>query len=203
MKARKRKPGAGRKSAGPFKGQFSNFSTRIQIETRQALEAEAEAAGQSVSQMAQRLLWLGIKEKRKRERPDAVQALCYIIAELAELVCNLKKPEEDWRTNPFMFEAFSVAIQKFMDAIRPSGEMRPPAREEAPFGGPLDTPDARAEWAVTVLWRFLQAAKPEPVTADMFNVALPLDWLTEMERDAFGMAKAREALQIDIARTRS
>jgi hypothetical protein len=166
---------------------------------------EARAGGQSVSQVAEQLLRLGIKTKRERERPDAMRALCYIVAELSELVCNFKaadgKPVFDWRTNPFMFEAFGLAIQKFMDVIKPAGDIRSPREDEpglanSTIWGPYDTPHARAEWAVMILWHNLQSVEPERLKADMFSVPLSIDALTDMERTAYGMARAREDLQI-------
>src|SRR5215510_192595 len=100
MKAGKRKAGPGRKPAGTIRSKVSNFSTRITAETRVALEIEARATEQSVSQVAEQLLRLGIKTKRERERPDALRAFCYLVAELGELICNYKKadgkPVFDW-----------------------------------------------------------------------------------------------------------
>jgi hypothetical protein len=211
MKTTKRKAGPGRKPAGTIRSKISNFSTRITAETRQALETEARAAGQSVSQIAEQFLRLGIRTKRDRERPDAIRALCYVVAELSELLCNFKaadgKPAFDWRTSPFMFEALRLAIQKFMDQIKPAGDARSPIEDEpglanSTLWGPYDTPDARAGWAVMILWHNLQSIKAERLTADMFSIPLPLDALTDMERTAYSMARAREDLQIEFRRNR-
>jgi hypothetical protein len=208
MKPR-RKPGPGRKPAGPLRGKSSNFSTRITQETRQALETEAQGADQSVSQVAEQFLRLGIATKRERERPNAIRALGYIVAELAEVICRGKK--DDWRTNPFLFETLGLAIQKFLDVIRPAGEIQPLASEQAErsklnsiVGGPLDSPQARADWAVAALLNVMRQSKAEPFKAEMFpGIPLPADVLTEMERTSYGMVRARADLQIDFGGDRS
>ena len=56
VKARKRGPGGGRKPKGDITGKGERFSTRITAETREALDREAADSGQSVSQVAERLL---------------------------------------------------------------------------------------------------------------------------------------------------
>src|SRR5215472_2327559 len=222
MKARKRKAGPGRKPAGTIHSKVSNFSTRITAETRVALETEARATEQSVSQVAEQLLRLGIKTKRARERPDALRAFCYLVAELAELICNFKeadgKPVFDWRTTPFTFEAFRLAIQKLMDAIKPSGEIRSPTEDEPTLAnslisGPYDSPQARAEWATMILWHNLQCAEsgrlrpeflwhnlqcaePGRLRQKMLSPPITVDELTEIERMVYSMARAREDLQI-------
>jgi len=219
MKARKRKAGPGRKPAGTIRSKVSNFSTRITAETRVALEAEARAINQSVSQVAEQLLRLGIKTKRDRERPDALRAFCYLVAELAELICNCTKdgkPVFDWRTTPFTFEAFRLAIQKLMDAIKPSGEIRSPAEDdptltdELIWAGPYDSPQARAEWATMILWHNLQSAEPERLKQEMFNPPnvpdefgpITVDDFTELQRVDYSMARARDELQIEFRRRR-
>ena len=212
MKAGKRKAGPGRKPAGTIRSKVSNFSTRITAETRVALETEARAKEQSVSQVAEQLLRLGIKTKRERERPDALRAFCYLVAELAELICNFKKadgkPVFDWRTTPFTFEAFRLAIQKLMDAIKPSGEIRSPTEDESTlanslmWAGPYNSPEARAEWATMILWHNLQSAEPGRLTQEMFSPRVTVDELTEIERVAYSMARARHDLQIEFRRSR-
>jgi hypothetical protein len=212
MKAGKRKAGPGRKPAGTIRSKVSNFSTRITAETRVALETEARATEQSVSQVAEQLLRLGIRTKRQREQPDALRAFCYLVAELAELICNYKqadgKPVFDWRTTPFTFEAFRLAIQKLMDAIKPSGEIRSPTDDEPTlanslmWAGPYNSPQARAEWATMILWHNLQSAEPGRLTPEMFSPPITVDELTELERVEYTMARARHDLQIEFRRSR-
>ena len=92
---RKRAPGAGRKPAGPISGKLSNFSTRITNETRIALEAQAGASGQSISQVAERMIRLGLETVAERERSNPTQALAFFIAELAE-GCSVNLGDTDF-----------------------------------------------------------------------------------------------------------
>jgi hypothetical protein len=200
MITKKRKAGPGRKPAGPIRAKSSNFSTRITAQTRQALEAEARAAGQSISQVAEQLLRLGIDAKRKGDRSPPTRGFCYTVGELSELISNLKMQEFDWRTNPFQFEAFGLAIQKFMKTIKPAGDIRSPIEDEpllakSPGLGPFDTPQARADWAVEIIWHNWQSIKPEHLEAGMVG---PRGLIT-----AYGMARAKDDLRIELGRPRS
>src|SRR5262249_51311773 len=79
-KARKRRPGGGRKPKGVFAGKREWFSTRITPETRAALEQEVAAKpGQSISQVAERLLVHGLDEQRWRNNHRPLRALCFAI----------------------------------------------------------------------------------------------------------------------------
>jgi len=140
-----------------------------------------------------------------------LRAFCYLVAELAELICNFTeadgKPVFDWRTTPFTFEAFRLAIQKLMDAIKPSGEIRSPTEDEPTLAnslisGPYDSPQARAEWATTILWYNLQSLEPGRLRQEMFSIPITADELTEFEREAYSMARARRDLQIEFRRRR-
>src|SRR5215467_1967926 len=91
---RRRAPGAGRKPAGPIAGKLSNFSTRITNETRLALEAQAGASGQSISQIAEQMIRLGLGTVAERERSNPTQALAFFIAELAD-GCSVNHLGED------------------------------------------------------------------------------------------------------------
>jgi len=119
---RRRAPGAGRKPAGPISGKLSNFSTRITNETRLALEAQAGASGQSVSQVAEQMIRLGLNTVTERERSDPTQALAFFIAELAE-GCSVNDVDETdfrWNKDAFVFDALAHAIQLLLRRLRPS-----------------------------------------------------------------------------------
>jgi hypothetical protein len=199
---RKRAKGGGAKPKGPLADKTRAFSTRITAETRRALETEAKASGYSLSQVAERMLMVGLREKRERDRDDPVRALCFIVAELSALICNFKtengKPAFDWPSNPFMFQAFKVAIGGFMDSIAPAGDVRSPAEDEpvlvnSTAWGPHDSPEARAAWAVTVLRALYQAARPASAR-DVLGFEVPSDMANALERDWYGMSRARAAL---------
>src|SRR5215831_974877 len=116
---RKRAPGAGRKPKGEFAGKLANFSTRIQLETRRALEAEAAATGLSISQLAEKLLKTGLAERRQGEKDRKIRALCFLITQLAHHIVGVhaindekkyERPLYDWRSIPFFYRAFKIAV---------------------------------------------------------------------------------------------
>jgi hypothetical protein len=172
------RPGAGRKAkradAAPSVGaKTANFSTRITPETRAAIEAEARAAHppRSVSQMAEFLIRRGLDAKRDAVRNNATRAICYLLGELAEIVAPEKLNTENfafnWRSDPFLFEAFKLSFLRLMDAMRPAGDAISPVDREplltgTTFWGPLDSPAARAEYAATILLHNLHAARAQP-----------------------------------------
>jgi hypothetical protein len=163
---RKRAPGAGRKPVGPISGKLSNFSTRITKETRSALEREASATGQSISQVAERLIRAGLTSSRDRD--PAMRALCFLIAQLAGHIVGPKLMELEgskseiplysWRSSPFFYRAFKIAIGQLLDALEPRGPIRQYDRigtTEAELDPSMKryvesfkTPEARAEYSV-------------------------------------------------------
>src|SRR5262249_54026405 len=119
--ARKRAPGAGRKPAGPIHGKLSNFSTRITQETRVALEAAAADSGQSISQVAERMIRLGLNTAAEREQSNPTQGLNYFIGRLAE-DCSVKLSDTvfPWNTDSFSFDALAFAMQLLLERLRPA-----------------------------------------------------------------------------------
>jgi hypothetical protein len=150
--ARKRRPGGGRK---PIYSKVSNFSTRITAETRGALDAKAAEIGKSVSVAAERMLQLGIRADRDRKLDDPVRALAYVIRTIATF-CRSWAPDGspcDWRTDPSVFEAFRIALGKFLERLRPPGEIDTSA--EGPLLGL--SPEQYAEAAaIRPIWNLLQ-----------------------------------------------
>ena len=59
-----------------------------------------------------------------------MRALCFLIAQLAGQVAGMTdekgRPLFDWRTDPFFFQAYKLAVAKMLDALQPSGEIVPP-----------------------------------------------------------------------------
>src|SRR6516164_1635781 len=102
---RKRAPGGGRKPAGPISGKLSNFSTRITHETRVGLEAEAAISGQSISQVAEQMIALGLATKREREQSSPIQAIGFLVGQLADSCSALFGDKEfSWNTDAFAFD---------------------------------------------------------------------------------------------------
>jgi hypothetical protein len=141
MIVRKRKAGGGRKPKGPIRSKSEVFTTRITPDTRASIEAEAERSGQSISQVAERLLLLGMETRRRRQNNRSLRALCFLVEALAlrigsvqwQDVSQYKDPrrrkiieslQEDWRTDPFRYRALTLAVQSLFDALKPSGEIK-------------------------------------------------------------------------------
>jgi len=122
-----RRKGAGRPRITKT-GKTSYFSTRITPETRALLETEARLSSLSLSTTVERLLRLGLYEKEKRAQESPLRAIFYLMGLLAERIpAGLRAdPKYNWRTNPFMFEAFTVAVRYLLDALRPPGEIIAP-----------------------------------------------------------------------------
>jgi hypothetical protein len=119
---RKRAKGGGRKPIGPI-AKLANFSTRIDAETRGALEAEAKLAGLSVSGMAQQMLKLGIQTRRERARELPTAALLDLIGKLAD-GCVLASPtgkKFEWHNDPFICDALRSSISFLLEYLKPPG----------------------------------------------------------------------------------
>ena len=106
------------------------------------------------------MLERGLDAKRALDTANATRGICHLIAQLAGMVTPYKaddrKPEFEWRTNPFMFETFKLGILQLLDNFKPAGEARSPLEDHPDFPrgpacGPFDTPQGQADWAVSIL----------------------------------------------------
>jgi len=120
--------GAGRPKIG--KGKTATFATRITQRTRDLLDAEAERQGNSVAAVAERLLRTALEKKAAEEtRPHELRRLFNLIE---TLLVFLSKPRHwddqkyDWHSNPYLFEAFRLAIGYLMTVMRPPGQITTP-----------------------------------------------------------------------------
>jgi len=177
-----KRKGSGRKPRGKVA-----MLVRVDPETRIAIEKDARMAGRSLSHVAEQCLRLGLRELRKGD--DAMGALCYLITGAAD-VAGIKalKGKLDWRSNPFVFRAFKLAVMKVLDALTPAGQVLPldkqaPELKGSTFFGPLDTPEARADYVAMVLLHNLQFATEG----------------AGLDATAYNMAKARKHLQFSPA----
>jgi hypothetical protein len=183
--AKKRAPGGGRKPSGPITGKVSTFSTRITAETRAALDAEAEVRGLSVSQVAERLLELGIGVIRDRDRTIPSQGLLCAIGMLAAK-CELTLPDGRrlaWNDDAFLFDALKIAINSFLDQIRPK-EKRTAIGDE--------TPASFAKWAFLDVWGDIQSVSPPSETHPL----LTPNQMNEWTRAGYDMRRLRRDLNI-------
>lgn|SRR5262249_30404847 len=164
----------GRTPKGEFADKLSNFSTRIQPQTRKALEKEAKAAGQSISQLAERLLITGLAERRERDKDRAMRALCFLITQLAHHIVGPHVRKEgsevavfDWRSDPFFYRAFKLSVGQLLDALEPpgpiekrpvvtvyKGEMNPSMQR---YVDSFKTPEARAEYSADYILSALRS----------------------------------------------
>jgi hypothetical protein len=111
------------------------LSTRITPEIRARLEVESRRSRLSLSQTIEHLLLVGLHEKEERNRPRPIRAIFYLITQLGSyMAARVPQQEYNWRSNPFMFEAFRVAISHLLGALRPDGEIvvPPPLTKAGP-----------------------------------------------------------------------
>lgn len=156
--ARKRSPGGGRKPQGDIAGKTATFSTRITAATRLALDVEAKDRGQSVSQVAEKILRDHFERSAASiDRPT--RALCYLIGEAAHQVSGFRRPdgvpEFHWRSDPFMFQALTLAIQRILEFLRPDGELHQP-KVDSRIKELFDSPQKRADIAFSIILTALQ-----------------------------------------------
>jgi hypothetical protein len=202
-----RRPGAGRKPIGDAP-KTGNFSTRISMSTRHALEEAAHRRRQTLSKVAEDMLELGLRVREDQLRDDPTRALCYLVAELAYNVGGSflpggVKPAYNWRTDPFMYESLRLAVGKLLAAMRPGGEMKSPLEGVDPallFGLPpavidsYKTPEARADAVFMYIWQAFQTSVP--MSGEELEGARnygPRGSVIERQHNA--MAQARRVLQ--------
>jgi hypothetical protein len=172
-KIRKRRPGGGRKPVGPISGKTSNFSTRISAETRSAIDTEASALGQSISQVAERLLQIGIREIRESQTVSHTRALRFLVGQLADN-CSIKPGDTrfEWNQDAFLFDAFRVALNLLLDYLRPkqSSVKTQVAKQKdlhAVWLEILDTPKELGKNVFLHLWEDLH--RVQPMSAGQFK----------------------------------
>ena len=162
MKQRRR-PGGGRKSGGEFRNLTAVMSVRMPQDLRDQLERARQASRRS---MSQELLWrakMSFDRDRDLSRDRAMRAFCFLFSELAQVICVDPKLEPDWRFDPWLFQAFKLAVVKLLDRFQPAGKMKLPEfwqfvreapdtdglfpnREERK--GMTESPEAMADYAV-------------------------------------------------------
>ncbi len=196
---RKRAAGGGRKPKGDFAGLSSPLSIRMPADLRKELEAAARDSGKSVTQELLRRLNDSFQRDRDKNRDPASRALCYLLAELIEIVSQntFEEPKQsEWRNNPFAFRVIKLAFNRALDALEPKGEMHQPDVNwlslNMIFG---DSPEEMAENAAMAILFLLH----RPPTADksIGQVLVP-----KQEQQHYGMTNAARDLQIDKEKKR-
>jgi hypothetical protein len=120
---RKRAPGGGRKPKGDFSRLESPVSVRMPQDMRTQLEAAARRSGRSVSQELLTRLDISLNKDRNKAVDPAMRAINFLISSLAYAV-HWNMP--NWRSDRFLFRAIKIGINKLLDALEPSGEMKLP-----------------------------------------------------------------------------
>ena len=209
---RKRAPGGGRQPSGAFSKLTSPLSVRMPAEMREELEVAAKESGKSLGQELLRRLQDSFNRDRDKARDPAMQALCFLIAETAQQTAGLNKAthrELHWRTNPFYFRAFKIAVGKLLDALEPKGDIEPPLEmqfnittEEAgalenDFLKSFRDPESRGGYAARSIWASLRnvplhTREEDKETKERLRVRSQAAYFREL----YGMPNAARDLQI-------
>jgi hypothetical protein len=136
---RKRRPGGGRKPIGEFP-KSAAFTTRLEPATRRALDEAAQTSGDSVSEVAGRLLKAALKKPTGAPRN---QALAAMVAELAEIV--ERDTGKSWQDDPWTGEALRYLIDAALFHFSPTPEDLP-AVPTAIEQAAAKMPSEFAEW---------------------------------------------------------
>jgi hypothetical protein len=195
MPTRRKGRGGARKGAGrPRKSKLhakSNYiNIRIKQETRRRLDAEARRRGNSRSGTAERMLEIGLRVSSQTPKNRNLESLLFLIGLLAQGIpgpgyATTKKyvadPRYNWRTSPFMFKAFRVAVMDLLDSFQPTGEIIAPPDEplspslSAHIAGPvihrilfpvLDNPERRGHEVATKLLSDVMVASMKTTLVD-------------------------------------
>jgi hypothetical protein len=218
--AKKRKPGGGRKPKGDFSRLTSPLTIRMPAEMRKQLEAAANKSGKNVTQELLRRLQNSFNRDREKSRDPALRALCFLIAEIAEGVVlpePIRFPNAYplWRSNPFLFRAFKLAVGKLLDALEPPGEIQAPVTLEPAEGvkiplGPLDqpefllnkyvSPEALSNYVIADIWTALHGTTPAQTRYEEMRRAIKQSnrdrRIDRFAYDTYEMQDARRDLQI-------
>jgi hypothetical protein len=183
----------------------SQVGVRMPDDLRAELEASAKRRGRGISDELIGRLVASFSREREDKLDPTTRALNFLFSKLAwEAHRDFR---EKWHQNPFIFRAFKLAVAKLLDALEPSGEMQSPF-EERFERFPYKTPETLAQAAVDLTLSslfFSSAALPDHWPAvrhwakqqQASDPSLPYRaWLDDSERERFGFAAARNALQL-------
>jgi hypothetical protein len=186
----------------------------MSADMRGELEAAAKANGTNISQELLRRLQNSFNRDREKARDPAMQALCFLIAETAQQTAGMStpmRPRQEWRTNPFYFRAFKIAVGKLLDALEPKGEIEPPVEMQFKRvdGGELESeflksfsdPELRGAYAARSIWADLRNKPLYTREEDKaMKERLRARSKTAYDRLVYGMQDAARGLQIEIER---
>ena len=146
-----------------------------------------------------------------------MQALCFLIAETAQQTAGLNSSKDralEWRTSPFYFRAFKIAVGKLLDALEPKGKIEPPVEMqfilsedaealEYDFLKSFRDPEARGAYAARSIWASLRNVPlhtREEDEADKKRLRERSE--AAYFRELYGMPNAGEICKSTLRRTR-
>lgn len=119
---KRRRPGAGRKPQGKFKGNSAVLNLRVTAEVRQALERAAKKSGASLSQEAQHRLDASFAEGRSaRKRRSDLRALTVATTMVAEFI--ERATGKHWQEDAFTSEALRFGVEFLIRHFGGAGEV--------------------------------------------------------------------------------
>jgi hypothetical protein len=224
VKHRKRAPGGGRKPKGEFDRLSATVTMRMPEDLRERLVRAADNNDRSITQEVLRRLHDSFTRDRSKERDPAMRALCFLIAETAHQVAGppvtnkdgTEAPMFNWRSNPFFFRAFKLAVGQVLDALQPPGDANDGPRVQlklfpnvetatqeegdslaAWFMRSFESPQARADYAARHVLGTLTMVSEQSIeerTAEARR--LGRIGIASFLREHYGMIDAAKDLQI-------
>jgi hypothetical protein len=163
----KRAPGGGRKPRGEYSRLTSVLSLRMPADMREQLERAAikrRPKKWSLSQELLHRLRLSFNRDRDEARDPAMRALYFLIGEVAKqvswppfVVSAGALPA--WRSNPFLFMAFKLAVSKLLDSLKPTGEIESPLINPDSIGDFMlriyESPETLSDYVASNVWTTL------------------------------------------------
>jgi len=146
------RPKRGRPPTGGFSTLSAVTSLRMPEDLRQQLEKSRKERGKRLHReigLSQELLYRvrdSFIRERNEARDPALRALYYLLAEVSEAV-TFPFPARPadlrplWRSDPFFFQAFRLAVGQLLDELKPTGEVKPPSIVDNVFKAPDDLAD--------------------------------------------------------------
>jgi Arc-like DNA binding domain len=165
---------------------------------RKELEAAADKSGKSVTQELLRRLQDSFHRDRDKSRDPAMRALCFLFGEIAKYISWPPFVARPWRSNPFLFTAFKLAVGKLLDSLKPVGEI-----ESALIHQPGDfyrriyeSPETLSDYVASIVWAGLHRSIPPSEIEELVRKFPEIRGTWDQE--LYGMLDARRDLGIKL-----
>ena len=211
---RKRAPGGGRRPSGAFLSSRRRFRSACRLRCEKSWRLPPKRAARAWVRncyVAYRISSTAI-ETRLATQP-CKRSVSYRQNSTHKQTAGLNKAthrELHWRTNPFYFRAFKIAVGKLLDALEPKGKIEPPIEmqfnipEEAgaleyDFLKSFRDPESRGAYAARSIWASLRniplhTREEDEATKKRLRERSEAAYLREL----YGMPNAARDLQIEI-----